>query len=77
MSGRARDHALRLKAQYSEEESDETYLGLTDIDFAQSADRRYGLSTPDQMANDHKGISVAWEVAACDRRGAHDDCVSK
>ncbi|MDA9191160.1 TonB-dependent receptor [bacterium] len=61
LSWQGTDHALRLKAQYSEEESDETYLGLTDIDFAQSADRRYGLSTPDQMANDHKGISVAWE----------------
>lgn len=61
LSWQGTDHALRLKAQYSEEESDETYLGLTDVDFAQSADRRYGLSTPDQMANDHKGISVAWE----------------
>ena len=61
LSWQGTDHALRLKAQYSEEESDETYLGLTDIDFAQSADRRYGMSTPDQMANDHKGISVAWE----------------
>ena len=61
LSWQGTDHALRLKAQYSEEKSDETYLGLTDVDFAQSADRRYGLSTPDQMANDHKGISVAWE----------------
>ena len=54
-------HALRFKAQYSDEKSDETYLGLTDVDFRHSPDRRYGLSTPDQMSNEHKGFSVAWD----------------
>ena len=61
LSWQGADHAFRLKAQYSDEESDETYLGLTDVDFAQTADRRYGLSAPDRMSNDHKGVSVAWE----------------
>jgi Fe(3+) dicitrate transport protein len=61
LSWQGNDHALRLKAQYSDEESDETYLGLTDVDFAQTADRRYGLSAPDRMSNEHKGVSVAWE----------------
>lgn len=61
LSWQGTDHALRLKAQYSDEESDETYLGLTDVDFAQTADRRYGLSAPDRMSNEHKGVSVAWE----------------
>jgi len=54
-------HALSLKAQYSDETSDETYLGLTDADFARDPDRRYGLSAPDKMSNDHKALSVGWE----------------
>ena len=47
-----------LKMQYSEETSDETYLGLTDVDFKADANRRYGLSKIDQMENDHTGINL-------------------
>ena len=54
-------HALKLKAQYSDETSDETYLGLTDRDFAEDPDRRYGMSAPDQMSNEHKALSVTWD----------------
>jgi Fe(3+) dicitrate transport protein len=54
-------HALNLKAQYSNETSDETYLGLTDTDFARDPDRRYGLSSPDKMTNDHNSVSVGWD----------------
>ncbi|MBT8221543.1 MAG: TonB-dependent receptor [Eudoraea sp.] len=42
-----------LKFQYSDEVSDETYLGLTDSDFASSPFRRYAASQRDQMTNDH------------------------
>ncbi|HEY7775036.1 MAG TPA: TonB-dependent receptor, partial [Kineobactrum sp.] len=52
--------SLLLKAQYSEEISDETYLGLTDVDFARDANRRYGLSSIDQMTNDHQAYSLTY-----------------
>ena len=42
-----------LKFQYSDEVSDETYLGLTDADFGSSPFRRYAASQVDQMTNDH------------------------
>ena len=50
--------SLLLKTQYSEEVSNETYLGLTDTDFDADPNRRYGLSSIDQMDNDHRGISL-------------------
>lgn len=53
--------SLVFKAQYSEELSDETYLGLSDSDFAADANRRYGLSLLDQMDNRHTGLSVSYQ----------------
>jgi len=50
--------SLLFKGQYSEEISDETYLGLTDVDFAANPNRRYGLSVIDQMRNKHDGLSI-------------------
>ncbi|MDT8404558.1 TonB-dependent receptor family protein [Sulfuriflexus sp.] len=50
--------SLLLKTQYSKEVSDETYLGLTDTDFDADSNRRYGLSSIDQMDNDHRGVSL-------------------
>lgn len=54
--------SLLLKMQYSEEVSNETYLGLTDVDFAADPDRRYGLSSIDQMDNHHSGVALIWNV---------------
>jgi len=53
--------ALQLKLQYSEEISNETYLGLTEADFNNNSNRRYGLSSIDQMDNEHYGISLTHE----------------
>jgi Fe(3+) dicitrate transport protein len=61
ISWQGEQHALKLKAQYSDETSDETYLGLTDRDFAEDPDRRYGMSAPDQMSNLHKALSLTWD----------------
>ena len=61
VSWQGEQHALKLKAQYSDETSDETYLGLTDRDFAEDPDRRYGMSAPDQMSNLHKALSLTWD----------------
>ncbi len=51
---------LLFKAQYSEEVSDETYLGLTEADFKRDPSRRYGMSAIDQMDNSHKGYSLIY-----------------
>ncbi len=58
--------SVLLKAQYSDETSDETYLGLTDTDFARAENRRYGLSSIDQMQNDHEGYSLTYRLALTD-----------
>lgn len=58
--------SLNFKAQYSEETSDETYLGLTDTDFDRDEDRRYGLSAPDQMDNDHQGYNLVYRLRLAD-----------
>lgn len=60
-------HSLLAKAQYSEETSNETYLGLTDADFERDENRRYGLSEIDQMNNDHQGLSLTWTFGLSDR----------
>ncbi|MCW5519133.1 TonB-dependent receptor [Aureitalea sp. L0-47] len=45
--------SLTLKLQYSEEDSNETYLGLTDSDFEVDPYRRYAASQADNMVNEH------------------------
>ncbi len=44
---------FEVKFQYSDEVSDETYLGLTQDDFEASPFRRYAGSQVDQMTTDH------------------------
>jgi len=50
--------SVLLKLQRSDEVSNETYLGLTDDDFDNDPNRRYGLSSIDEMDNDHKGVNL-------------------
>lgn len=47
-------HSLTFKVQYSEEESNETYLGLTQVDFDQDPFRRYRASSEDLMVAEHQ-----------------------
>jgi Fe(3+) dicitrate transport protein len=61
------DHSVLFKAQYSEETSDETYLGLTDADFDADENRRYGLSEPDEMDNEHQGYSLTYRLQFSER----------
>lgn len=49
-----------LKFLYAEEDSDQSYIGLTDRDFKQDSDRRYGLTREDNMANRVKSASVGY-----------------
>ncbi|MGM0594972.1 MAG: TonB-dependent receptor family protein [Pseudomonadota bacterium] len=52
--------SAQLKLQRYEEISNKSYLGLSDADFAADPNRRYGLSSIDQMTNDHTGIHFAY-----------------
>jgi Fe(3+) dicitrate transport protein len=53
---------LTLKLQYSEETSDQSYLGLTDADFAADAERMYGLSALDEMNTEHQQRTLSWKL---------------
>ena len=46
--------SIELKLGYSQEVSNETYLGLEDSDFYQDPYRRYAASQLDKMENDHQ-----------------------
>ena len=48
--------ALTLTASYTDEVSNETYLGLTEADFARDAFARYAGSQRDEMAADHLSL---------------------
>lgn len=50
--------ALEFKFQYSDERSDETYLGLTQDDFEASPLRRYAGSQQDLMTTDHTQFAI-------------------
>lgn len=58
---------LQLKLQYSEENSEETYLGLSDVDFLADPNRRYGLSEPDEMSNRHSSAQLNYRVDLTDK----------
>jgi Fe(3+) dicitrate transport protein len=55
--------SVTAKLQYSEETSNASYLGLTDADFDSNPERRYGLSSIDQMNNEHYGFSLTHQFA--------------
>lgn len=47
-------HSIELKLQYAEQDSEQSYLGLTDTDFSDDPFRRYGLSALDNMHTEHE-----------------------
>lgn len=55
-------HMVELKGQYSDEVSNETYLGLTDADFAADPFRRYSASQLDQMDAEHSEWSLRYQA---------------
>lgn len=55
--------SLEIKLQASQEQSRQSYLGLTDSDFAASPLRRYAVTSQDEMDNDHQQVSAKWRIA--------------
>jgi Fe(3+) dicitrate transport protein len=56
------NHGFNLKLTASEEQSRQSYLGLTDDDFSRDGLRRYGLSALDEMDNEHRHVSLNWRM---------------
>lgn len=54
---------LDLKVGYASEQSNSSYLGLTDNDFALTSERRYGLTELDEMDNEWEGGSLGYTIA--------------
>lgn len=54
--------SLELKLVYAEEDSQQSYLGLTDTDFNVQPLRRYGLSALDEMHNEAGQITLSWRI---------------
>ncbi|TNF84251.1 MAG: TonB-dependent receptor [Gammaproteobacteria bacterium] len=59
-------HALELKLQYADQTSNQSYLGLTDQDFAGDAWRRYGLSELDQIDTEHQQQVLRYQFDVSD-----------
>ncbi|MGR3983020.1 TonB-dependent receptor family protein [Pseudoalteromonas sp. 1181_04] len=51
-------HNLEMKIKYSDEQSDETYMGLTEEDYKASPNRRYAASQKDQMNTQHNAYQL-------------------
>lgn len=52
--------SLRVKLGYTDQVSDETYVGLTDIDFAANPFRRYAASADDHFQSQHEQYQVTY-----------------
>lgn len=59
-------HKVELKWQVADQDSDQSYLGLTDSDFDDDGLRRYGLSALDNIDTAHDQIIVRYEFSLSD-----------
>ncbi len=57
-------HSLSLKLQSAKQNSNQSYLGLTDADFDNDSLRRYGLSALDTISTDHEQIILRYQFKA-------------
>lgn len=59
-------HSIELKLQYAQQDSDQSYLGLTDTDFDGDAYRRYGLSALDNIHTEHEQQILRYQFQISD-----------
>ncbi|MDT0604073.1 TonB-dependent receptor family protein [Thalassotalea castellviae] len=58
---------LEFKVKYSDEDSDETYMGLTQGDFEANPYTRYSASQLDNMSTEHKQLQINHHIKLSDR----------
>jgi Fe(3+) dicitrate transport protein len=56
-------HKIDLKLQKADQDSEQSYLGLTDTDFKTDAFRRYGLSSLDNIHTEHEQQILRYQFA--------------
>ena len=59
-------HQLDFKFQYADQDSEQSYLGLTDADFDKDAYRRYGVSELDNIATEHFQYILRYKLELTD-----------
>ena len=60
-------HRLELKLQYADQESNQSYLGLSDRHFHQTPLRRYGVSALDRITTDHDQAILRYSYSPSER----------
>ena len=58
---------ITIKAGWADEDSSETYLGLSDADFSVDPDRRYAASELDGFDTEHRLLHINYGIEASDR----------
>ncbi|WP_286263311.1 TonB-dependent receptor family protein [Thalassotalea atypica] len=58
---------LEFKLKYSDEDSDETYMGLTEADYKSNPYTRYSTSQLDNMDTEHKQLQINHYIKLSDR----------
>ena len=53
-------HSVELKLQVTDQDSNQSYLGLTDVDFNGNSIRRYGLSELDNISTEHSQVILRY-----------------
>ncbi|MGI9325801.1 MAG: TonB-dependent receptor family protein [Pseudomonadales bacterium] len=56
-------HSIELKLQYADQDSDQSYLGLSDADFSGDGFRRYGISALDNIGTEHKQAILRYDFS--------------
>jgi len=56
--------SLRLKGGYTDQVSNETYLGLTEVDFRKNPTRRYAASAGDVFYGEHRQLQLSYVIEA-------------
>lgn len=66
-------HLVQLKLGYADEESNETYLGLTKQDLSDDNTRRYAASELDKMDWTHKSVGLTYVLELSDQTSITTD----